>query len=164
MSQDNQQGRKAANKPGMPGAPEHPVVAGVGAVAGAVGAGAAMGTVAGPIGTVLGAAAGAIAGGVGAEAVAQAVDRDGEETHWRANYRKQPYVAEGASYDDYGPAYRYGVDAYGRKMARSFEHAEAELSLGWEKVHGKSALAWEHAKLATRDAWDRLQSPARHSK
>jgi hypothetical protein len=96
-------------------------------------------------------------------AVAETVDGNGEEQHWRMNYRNRPYVAKDASFDDYGPAYRYGVRSYGTRMGQSFEHVEADLSEGWKTARGKSKLAWEHAKLAARDAWDRLQGSARHS-
>jgi len=164
MRQTNDQGSPTPSKPSHLDKPSHKVAAGVGAVAGAVGAGAAVGTVAGPVGTVLGAAAGAVVGGFGGEAVAKTIDRDGEEAHWRMNYRTRPYVARDASYDDYGPAYRYGVSSFGRNPGQSFDHAEADLSRGWNAARGQSKLAWDHAKLATRDAWDRLKSSTQHSK
>jgi hypothetical protein len=34
---------------------------------------------------------------------------------------------------------------------------ESELSGDWERVKGKSRLGWEKAKLATRDAWQRVE-------
>jgi len=163
MSQTNDQGSPTSSKRSQFDKPNHKVAAGVGAVAGAVGAGAAVGTVAGPVGTVLGAAAGAVVGGLGGEAFAKTIDRDGEETHWRMNYRNRPYVAHDASYDDYGPAYRYGVSSFVRNSGQSFDHAEGDLSRGWNAARGQSKLAWDHAKLATRDAWDRLKSSTQHS-
>ena len=102
-----------------------------------------------------------VAAGLGA--VAETMDRDGEEAHWRMNYSSRPYVAKDASYDDYGPACRYGVSSFGRNLGQSFDHAEADLSRGWNAARGKSTLAWDHAKLATRDAWDRLKSSTWHS-
>jgi len=164
MRQTNDQGNASSSMQSQRDKPNHKVAEGVGAVAGAVGVGAAVGTVAGPVGTVLGAAAGAVVGGLSGKVVAETIDRDGEEAHWRMNYRNRPYVAHDASYDDYGPAYRYGVSSFGRNSGQSFEHQEADLSRGWNAARGQSKLAWDHAKLATRDAWDRLKSSTQHSK
>ena len=61
-----------------------------------------------------------------------------------------------ASYDDYGPAYRYGVDAFTRYPDRSFDDVEADLDSGWGAYRGSSSLQWERAKHASRDAWRRL--------
>jgi hypothetical protein len=79
-----------------------------------------------------------------------------EEHYWRDNFRSRPYVDAGASYDDFGPAYNYGVDSYGRYKGQRFEDVESDLSSGWEKFKGKSKLTWEHAKNAVRDAWNRM--------
>lgn len=137
-----------------PGA--HPVGTGVGAALGGAAAGAAAGTVAGPVGTVIGAAIGAIAGGLAGKGVAEAIDPTREDAYWRDNYINRPYVGTGATYDDYGPAYRYGVNAYSRNPERSFDIAEADLSRGWKDARGQSSLDWDRAKDATRDAWHRL--------
>ncbi len=137
-----------------PGA--HPIGTGVGAALGGAAAGAATGTIAGPVGTVIGAAIGAIAGGLAGKGVAEAIDPTIEDAYWRDNYTKRPYVGTGATYDDYGPAYRYGVNAYSTNPDRSFDIAEADLSRGWKEARGKSSLDWDRAKDATRDAWHRL--------
>lgn len=63
----------------------------------------------------------------------------------------RPY-ASGSSYDEYGPAYRYGVDAYARHPGRSFDEVEADLGRDWSTSRGSSSLEWERAKHATRDA------------
>ena len=139
---------------GVPGA--HPVGTGVGAVAGGLAAGAAVGTVAGPVGTVIGAAIGAVVGGLTGRAVAEQIDPTVEDAYWRDNYSSQPYVRSGSSYDDYGPAYRYGVDAFMTNRASAFDQRESELAAGWDKAKGKSRLAWDEAKSATRDSWRRL--------
>ena len=139
---------------GAPGA--HPVGTGVGAVAGGIAAGAAAGTVAGPIGTAVGAAVGAIAGGLAGKGIAEMIDPTAEDAYWRDNYSTRPYITSGASYDDYGPAYRYGVDAYSRYPGRAFDDVESELSRDWNRAKGKSKLEWERAKSATRDSWQRV--------
>lgn len=143
---------------GTPGA--HPVGTGLGAAAGGIAAGAAVGTVAGPIGTVVGAAVGAIAGGLAGKGVAEMVDPTAEEAYWRDNYSSRPYVTRGATFDDYGPAYRYGIDSYGRYEGHTFEQAEPELMRDWNDAKGSSKLTWDNAKSATRDSWQRISAAA----
>jgi hypothetical protein len=138
---------------------KHPVgkgaVAGgvVGGVAGGAAAGAAVGGMTGPVGAAIGAAVGAAAGALAGRAKA---DPKVEDAYWRDNYSSRPYVTSGATYDDYGPAYRYGVDAYSRYPDRSFDEVEPELGREWHGARGGSSLQWEHAKHATRDAWHRV--------
>jgi phage tail tape-measure protein len=98
-----------ANRDPITGAPgSHPVGTGLGAAAGGIAAGAAVGTVAGPVGTLVGAVAGAVIGGLAGKGIAESIDPTVEEAYWRENYASRPYVASGATFDDYGPAYRYG--------------------------------------------------------
>jgi len=125
-----------------------------GGVAGGAAAGAAAGGMTGPVGAAVGAAVGAVAGAA-AGRMAKA-DPAAEDAYWRDNYTGRPYVASGSSYDEYAPAYRYGVDAYSRYPGRSFDDVEPELGRGWGASRGRSALEWERAKHATRDAWQRL--------
>ncbi len=138
---------------GTPGA--HPVGTGLGAAVGGAAAGAAVGTVAGPLGTVIGAAVGAVIGGLAGKGVAELVDPTVEETYWRSSFSTRPYVAPDDSFDDYGPAYGYGVTAYGDRLGRTFEEAEGELAEGWVTARGTSRLDWGRAKAPTRDAWER---------
>jgi len=146
-----------ANRDPLSGAPgSHPVGTGLGAAAGGLAAGAAVGTVAGPVGTLVGAAAGAVIGGLAGKGVAEMIDPTAEEAYWRENYATRPYVTTGASFDDYGPAYRFGVDAYSRYPGRRFEEAEPDLMRDWNRAKGTSALDWEKAKHATRDSWQRV--------
>ncbi len=153
-------GRDANRDPitGAPGA--HPVGTGVGAAAGGLAAGAAIGTVAGPIGTAVGAAVGAIAGGLAGKGVAERIDPTAEDAYWRDNYADRSYVPDGAVYDDYQPAYRYGVDSYSTRYAvgsgLGFDEVEPELATGWERSRGSSSLKWEQAKHAARDSWARV--------
>ena len=142
---------KISGKPGS-GA----VGAGVGAVAGGIAAGAAAGTVAGPVGTALGAAAGAVAGGLVGKGVADMIDPKAEDAYWRKNYSSRPYVTTDTPYDEYAPAYRYGVDAATLYPGRSFDDVESDLSAKWNSARGKSRLEWDRAKHATRDAWQRV--------
>jgi uncharacterized protein YcfJ len=138
----------------------HPVGTTVGAVGG-LAAGAAIGTAAGPVGSLAGAAVGAVAGAMAGGAVGQAVDPSGEDVYWRENYLTRPYVREGAIYDDYSPAYRYGVDAYSRfGPKRSWEELETDLGAGWDETRGGSRLAWSDARHAAHDAWLRVKDLA----
>jgi hypothetical protein len=151
-------------KPTMKGDKDsHPVAKGVGAavggvaggVAGGAAAGAAVGGVTGPVGAAIGAVAGAAVGYMAGKGIAD-IDPAVEETYWRDNYLDQPYYLSGRSYDDYGPAYRYGAESYKRYPERGFDEVEPELSRDWGRARGGSTLEWEHAKHATRDAWKRV--------
>lgn len=145
-----------ANVDPLSGAPgSHPVGTGVGALAGGMAAGAAAGTVAGPVGTVVGAAVGAVLGGLAGKSVAEQIDPTAEDAYWRDNYSTRPYVDAGSSYDDYGPAYRYGVDSYRSNPGATFD--ETGLATGWNSARGTSSLGWEQAKNATRDSWQRAK-------
>lgn len=149
--------RKDANRDPISGAPgSHPVGTGLGAAAGGVAAGAAAGSVAGPVGTVVGAAIGAVVGGLAGKGIAEMIDPTVEEAYWRETYSSRPYVTQGATYDDYGPAYMYGVENYPRYAGRSFDEVEPELARDWQRAKGKSSLTWDNAKHATRDSWQRV--------
>lgn len=143
---------------GAPGA--HPVGTGVGAAVGGAAAGAAAGTVAGPVGAVVGAAVGAIVGGLAGKSVAEAIDPTVEEAYWRDNFKSRPYAENATSFDDYGPAYGYGVSSYAKYPGRRFDEVEADLSRNWSSKRGASRLEWEQARNATRDAWERIRNRA----
>lgn len=140
-----------------------PVATGVGAVAGGAAggiaggaaAGAAVGGMTGPVGAAVGAAVGAVAGALAGRGIANAVDPVAEDAYWRENYSNRPY-ASGLDYDEFRPAYGYGVDAYTRYPGRTFDEVEPELRRDWSSRRGSSSLEWERAKHATRDAWQRV--------
>lgn len=148
---------ETANRDPLTGAPgAHPVGVGVGAAAGGMAAGAAVGTVAGPVGTIVGAAVGAVVGGLAGKGVAESIEPTVEDAYWRENYTSRDYVAQGRSYDDYGPAYGYGVSRY--DADRPFEDVEPDLADGWMGARGASTLGWGEAAPAARDAWERIGS------
>lgn len=140
---------------GAPGA--HPVGTGLGTAAGGIAAGAAAGALAGPAGAVVGAVVGGVAGGLAGKSLAENIDPTLEEAYWEENFSSRPYYNQDSTFDEYRPAYRYGVDSHTRYRGRSFEAAEPELAAKWETSRGKSTLGWEKAKLAARDAWDRIE-------
>jgi hypothetical protein len=106
---------------------------------------------------VAGAVIGGVAGGLAGKGVAESIDPTAEEAYWEANFQTRPYYSEGTSFEEYRPAYRYGIDARRRGAAQTFDEAETGLARDWEKSRGTSKLGWEKAKVATRDAWDRLE-------
>ncbi|MES2714555.1 MAG: hypothetical protein V4795_02240 [Pseudomonadota bacterium] len=142
---------------------EHPVATGTGAVAGVVAggllgsaaAGAAVGGLTGPAGAVIGAVVGAVAGAFAGNRAGHALDPAHEDAYWRDNFSTRAYVDPTKTYDDYGPAYRYGVDSYGRYPGRRADDVESDLAQGWDTAKGQSGLKWDEAKHATRDAWQR---------
>jgi hypothetical protein len=155
MNNDNR--NLHANRDPITGAPgAHPVGTGLGAIAGGAAAGAATGTMAGPVGTIVGAAIGAVVGGLAGKGVAEVIDPTRESAYWSENFRGRDYVEKGSSFDDYGPAYGFGVEARGRYPGRAFDDVESEMASDWATGRGASSLSWGHAKPAARDAWDRL--------
>jgi hypothetical protein len=139
----------------------HPVGTAVGGAAGAVATGAAVGSVAGPVGAVVGAAIGAAAGGMAGKLAADYVDPQMEDEFWRKNWSDRKYTDGGFTYDqDWGPAYRYGVDAYTRYPDRRYDEMESDLSAGWSGARGGSRLEWDRARHATREAWQRVSDAA----
>lgn len=156
---DRELDRQSNRDPLSGAAGAHPVGVGIGATAGGIAAGAAAGSVAGPVGTAVGAIVGAVAGGLVGKGVAEMVDPTVEDAYWRDNYATRSYVRDDASYDDYGPAYRYGVERFRQTDGRQdFDALETDMGRGWDDARGQSRLMWDDAKLATRDAWDRARN------
>ena len=146
-----------ANRDPITGAPgAHPVGTGMGALAGGAAAGAVAGTMGGPVGTVIGAAIGAVVGGLAGKGAAEAIDPTRESAYWSENFSARGYVEKGSSFDDYGPAYGFGVNAFGRYPGRDFDDVEAEMSGEWAGSRGASNLSWERARPAAREAWTRI--------
>ncbi|MCI2260977.1 hypothetical protein [Xanthomonas indica] len=74
------------------------------------------------------------------------------------------YRGTDSSYDDYRPAYRYGVQARSRYRDRVWDdRLESDLESGWERVKDRSRLSWAQAKAAVREAFDsdRYDRPGR---
>ena len=160
MSYDNK--AKVATHVGNHG--DHPVGGAVGAVVGAaagaavVGAaqGAVLGTVAGLPGMAAGVAIGGVVGALAGKSVAQEFNPTTEDAYWSQNYKTRSYVEKDTDYDTYRPAYRHGIEAYGKYEGRKFDEIEPQLSKDWQEARSDSTLPWDKAKPATRDAYDRL--------
>lgn len=127
-------------------------------VGGAVVAGAASGAVVGPAGAALGAAVGGVVGAMTGHTIAAQVNPKDEDLFWRSHYVERHYVKDGQNYTIYQPAFMYGVESYSKNPDRDFDELESTLSEDWYKTRGNSPLDWEDAKLATRDAYERLQN------
>ena len=84
------------------------------------------------------------------------------DAYWRDNFKKRPYVDDAANFDDYAPAYRYGVECVRRHERKSFDDAEAEMREEWMRVRGGSRLDWDKAKHPVRDAWDWVKADIDH--
>ena len=95
-------------------------------------------------------------GTVAGTTIDESIDPAAEEAYWRENYSSRPNVNRELSFNEYRPAYSYGVDAHRRYEGQSFEQAEPELMRDWDRVKGMSSLTWENAKHAVRDAWQRV--------
>jgi hypothetical protein len=113
------------------------------------------------VGTLAGAAVGAGVGGLAGKGVAEAIDPTREEAYWHSNFTGRSYVEGGSTFDDYGPAYGYGVESFARYPGRVFDDVEPDLSRGWSSGRGTSSLSWDHAKHAVRDAWNRVSGSDR---
>jgi hypothetical protein len=133
----------------------------VGAAVGTV-AGAAIGALGGPATAAAGAAVGAaiaggLAGGLVGKAAGEKIDPTVEDAYWSKSYASSSYYSKGSDYKTYQPAYRYGWESYSRNQGKKFDDVEPELSRNWDKNRAGSSLTWDKAKLATRDAWHRVE-------
>jgi hypothetical protein len=139
----------------------HPLAGTAGAVGGAV-AGAVAGIAAGPLGSLVGAVGGAVAGAtLGASSGSgPVIDLAAEEQWWRENHAGRPYVAPGMAWEDYEPAYRYGMRRYVQSdRPREWSEVESDMARGWDDAKGTSRLTWAQAQDAVRAAWDRMREP-----
>jgi hypothetical protein len=89
---------------------------------------------------------------------------EAQYAHWLANHATRPYVDAGEDFEDYAPAYLYGVFSYHSNPERHFDASEAELSSGWESARGDSPLDWPKAKPAIREAWYEVRGLAERAR
>ncbi len=70
--------------------------------------------------------------------------------HWDDNF------AEEGPFDEYAPAYRYGVEKKTSELFRNrpWDEAVEDLRIDWEAIRPGSA--WEKFKAAVRHGWDRI--------
>jgi hypothetical protein len=110
--------------------------------------------------------AGAEAGGVAVEkSVAEKnsvkpVNPNAEHEFWRSEFKNRPYYTTGTPYEQYGPAYQYGIVSYAKYKGKTFNDVEPQLGREWESRRGQSQLSWNHSKDAAFDAWQRVEKAA----
>lgn len=75
------------------------------------------------------------------------------EPDYRRDFQTR-FGAQGGSYEDYSPAYRYGHTLAGdpRYQGRDWTTIEPEAQRDWERRYPGST--WERAKLAVRHGWE----------
>lgn len=91
----------------------------------------------------------------GTLAAGDAAAPTGSENYFRQHYLST-YGSSGRSYDDYLPAYGYGMNKASEAgyRGRAWNEVEAELQRDWEAEHPGSA--WEHFKAAVRHGWEKI--------
>lgn len=140
----------------------HILGAGGGALAGGI-AGAALGAaIAGPPGMAAGAVAGVALGATAGDRIAEARDQRDNLGHFEQIYLHMPYYLPGHDWNDYRPAYRYGLESYQRHGGQAFAAVESQLQGNWE-AHARygSRLSWEQARPAVEHAWRALDEALR---
>jgi uncharacterized protein (TIGR02271 family) len=80
---------------------------------------------------------------------------DDDDEFWRGIHQNGTYVVPDADFDDYAPAFRYGVLVGEENDGKRFQDIESKARTGWSKVRGNSHLTWDQARPAVRDAFDR---------
>lgn len=119
--------------------------------------GAVIGGFAGGVpGLTLGAVAGGALGAVVGHRLSEAVDPRGDLGHFEQIYRTMPYYVDDMTWDDYAPAYRYGLDTYATRGGQPLEAAASMLAQDWSRARGVSRLSWEQAQPAVAHAWREL--------
>ena len=151
--------RHDANRDPLSGeAGAHPVGTGVGAATGGTIGAVIGGAVGGPVGAMIGAAVGGMTGGFAGKGLAESVNPTEEDSFWSDAYKDRPY-AQGRSYEDLRPAYRYGWESRTRHADSSWNDVESNLQSEWTERHGSTSnLDWNTAKPAAYDAWNRVES------
>lgn len=120
----------------------------IGAVIGAV--------IGGTPGLTLGAVAGGAAGAIIGQKLSEAADPRGDLGHFQQVFRTTPYYVDGMTWDDYAPAYRYGLESYATHGGQPLESAAPMLAQDWPRMQGASRLSWAQALPAVAHAWREL--------
>ncbi len=76
------------------------------------------------------------------------------DSYFSESFDKADYRDQDSGFEDYQPAYRYGVQARTMYADRDWDESlESELSRDWGSRRGNSKLDWDRAKAAVRDAF-----------
>jgi hypothetical protein len=76
-----------------------------------------------------------------------------DDAAWRTAHATGTYVMPGTEYEDYAPAYRYGVLVADKHGQKTFAEVEPLLAEEWAAVRGSSRLEWDKARPAVRDGY-----------
>lgn len=76
------------------------------------------------------------------------------DRHFQSRFGETTYADRNETFEDYRPAYRYGVLARTRHGNRDWnEDLDRELSRDWDRHRGTSKLSWERARPGVREAF-----------
>jgi hypothetical protein len=145
---------------GTPGA--HPVGVGLGATTGAATGAFFGGVTGGPVGMAVGAVIGGVIGGMAGKEAAENFDPTWNDTYWRENLMTASYYLPGTPYDDYVPAYKYGIENSKAYVGLGWDDVEPKLAARWEESKDTSTLTWMQARPAVKDAWDQTRDKLRN--
>jgi len=87
---------------------------------------------------------------------AAAEGQDALEAQFKAGLPQAPYYSAGRHWNDYAPAYRFGLDSRQRHAGSRFDQVEHELEKEWKGARDASRLGWIEARGAVEDAWSRM--------
>ena len=82
-----------------------------------------------------------------------------DEAYWRTVYPSEPYFSPAYPFEAFGPAYRYGAEAWRVHKGRPFAEVEPKLATEWENIRRESDLTWDQARGAVERAYHRVASP-----
>lgn len=76
-----------------------------------------------------------------------------DDTTWREAHATREYVVPGLEYEDYAPAYRYGVMVKDEHGNKEFAEVEPTLASAWAGMRGTSPLDWAQARPAVQEGY-----------
>ena len=76
---------------------------------------------------------------------------DYDEDFWKKRFTAEPAAREGDTYEDFEPAYRFGLLL--RTELREFDPNDPAIRERWESLKGASRLGWDRAREPVRIAW-----------
>jgi hypothetical protein len=143
----------------------HPLGVAAGAIIGAVAGFGFVSLFAGTSATLVGAVIGALAGATIAAGIAERADRsrgsddpsrhDAGERYFAERFERADYRRHDATFEDYRPAYRYGLHARTQRGAVIWDDAlERELASEWHLHRGDSKLDWDQARAGVYEAFN----------
>jgi len=142
----------------------HPLGVAAGAVIGAVAGYLVVSLFAGAAATLVGAVIGVLAGATIAAGIAERSGRshgsddasrhDFSDRYFAERFEQAAYRRPDAIFEDYRPAYRYGLHARTQRGAVIWDDAlERELASEWHLHRGDSKLDWNQARAGVYEAF-----------